>query len=590
LNESISLGLPDWIAFGIYFFSLSVIGYFAARKVKGAAEKDSADYFLAGRSLPWYVVGSSYIAANISTEHFIGLIGAAFIYGIAVATGEWSTVIAFAFMIWLFIPFLLTAGVFTAPEFLERRFNPQMRFSFAFVTVLANVFAFLAPVIYGGGLALEALVDFNGLFGKPEGSPFGLWFSIALIGLVAGVWAVWGGLKSVAWMDVLTIAVMVVGGLTVTVLGLKALGNGGGIFEGFSLMLERNAANSGQWADAVSKLAPEIVKQENYDRLSVIQPLTHQTNPWTHWVFSFFYIGLWYTVINQFLIQRVFAAKNIYHARMGMTFASYLKLLLPFIVVVPGLIYFAMYPEIVLQYESVGELRPKADQTYVNMVEQLVPIGVRGLLLAALFGAIQSTVAAVLTSTSTVITMDFYKRLVNEHASERTLVSLGRWITAIVLLFAIVLGVMLSTFEISLFVYIQELFTFFAPPFSAVFLLGVLWRRVPGNAAFITVIVGFLFGIGVKLLVQTGAAPAVLEPYANQGLFNWLICMALCTVLSLVLPPAKPEQVTDELAFNWKTLNLGGGLGGPWYKGVPFWSGLSIVMMFGFVILFSVVL
>jgi SSS family solute:Na+ symporter len=343
----------------------------------------------------------------------------------------------------------------------------------------------------------------------------------------------------------------------------------------------------------VDRLAPEIVGRSEYDRLSVIQPLTHQTNPWTHWVFSFFYIGLWYTVINQFLIQRVFAARSLYHARMGMTFASYLKLLLPFIVVVPGLIWFAMHPELVLQFGTVDELRPRADQTYVNMVEMLGPVGVRGLLLAALFGAIQSTVAAVLTSTSTVITMDFYKRLVNEDATQATLVRLGRMVTAVILLLAIVLGVVLTTFEISLFVYIQELFTFFAPPFSAVFLLGVLWRRVNGTAAFTTVIVGFAFGIGVKILVQTGGAPDVLVPYANQGLFNWLICMLLCTLISLATAPPPPEQVTDDLTFNWQTMNLGGGLnfreGAPWYTGVPFWSGLSILLMFGFVLLFSVV-
>ncbi|ANY19354.1 Sodium/glucose cotransporter [Tsuneonella dongtanensis] len=586
-EASVSLTGWDWGAFALYLLGLSAIGLWAGRR--SADTDESEDYFLAGRSLPWYVVGSSYIAANISTEHFIGLIGAAFIYGIAVATGEWSTVIAFMFLIWLFIPFLLRAKVFTAPEFLERRFNPQLRFLFAAVTVIANIVAFLAPVIYGGGLAFSKIIALDQVLGLQAGGNAGLYLMIALIGLLAGGWAIYGGLKSVAWMDVLTIAIMVGGGLLVTMFGLAALG-GGDIVAGFGEMLSRNAGKGAEYAAAIVKWAPDIVGSNEYDRLSVIQPLTHQTNPWTHWVFSFFYIGLWYTVINQFLVQRIFAAKDIYHARMGMTFASYLKLLLPFIVVVPGLIWFALNPQILSSAESLDAVRPVADQTYVSMIQTLIPIGIKGVLLAALFGAIQSTVAAVLNSTSTILTLDFYKRFFNPAASEHSLVGLGRIITAVVLALAIGLGIWISTLGESLFVYIQELYTFFAPPFSAIFLLGTLWRRINGTGALWTVILGFAFGIAVKIMVQTGSAPDLLVPYANQGLLNWALCMVLCTLISLATPPPLPAQVTDDLAFNFRKMNLGGGLGGPWYKSVPFWSIGAIVLMFGFMLVFSVLL
>ncbi|KMT65574.1 SLC5 family protein [Catenovulum maritimum] len=584
--DAIALDPIDWLTFGGYFLVLSLVGYLAGSRKKNEPEEDSEDYFLAGRSLPWYVVGASYIAANISTEHFIGLVGAAFIYGISVATGEWSTVIAFTFMIWIFIPFLLSAKVFTAPEFLEQRFNAPMRIFFAIVTVVANIFAFLAPVIYGGGLALDAILGMNALLGAPEGSQQGLYVSIAIIGLAAGVWAIWGGLKSVAWMDLVTIIIMVAGGSLVTLYGLNALGDGS-IVDGFSNMITANQAETGIWAQAVEHVRPEIVKEESYNRLSVIQPLTHQVVPWTHWVLSFFYIGLWYTVINQFLIQRVFAAKDMYNARMGMVFASFLKLLLPFIVVMPGLIYFAMKPEIMLAGESINDVRQVADQTYINLIKELIPVGIKGILLAALFGAIQSTVSAVLTSTSTVITMDFYKRFIKPEATETSIVLIGRLITATILVGAIFLGIWISTLEVSLFVYIQELFTFFAPPFSAVFLLGAFWKRVDGKAAFITVCVGFLFGIAIKAWVTAGTAPEWLAPYANQGVINWLLCMVTCSVLSLFTPNPRPEQITDNLTFNWRTLKLADDGAGAWYQSVTFWSVASIVLMFGMIITFS---
>lgn len=588
MTASISLTAWDWAAFAAYLVALSMIGWWAGRKTAGV-EEGSEDYFLAGRALPWYVVGSSYIAANISTEHFIGLIGAAFIYGIAVATGEWSTVIAFTFLIWLFIPFLLNAKVFTAPEFLERRFNPQMRFLFALVTVIANIVAFLAPVIYGGGLAFVKIVELDTVLGFDQGSPAGLYVAITGIGVLAGGWAIWGGLKSVAWMDLLTIVIKIGGGLLVTLFGLAALGHGN-IIDGFAEMVARNQGQGEAWRAAIDRFSQEIVGSADYNRLSVIQPLTHQTNPWTHWIFSFFYIGLWYTVINQFLVQRIFAAKDMYHARMGMTFASYLKLLLPFVVVMPGLIWFAMHPEILSGAATLAEVRPVADQTYVSMIQTLIPVGVKGILLAALFGAIQSTVAAVLNSTSTILTLDFYKRFHRPDASERDLVRIGRGITAVVLVLSIMLGIWISTLGASLFVYIQELYTFFAPPFSAVFLLGTLWRRVNGTAALSTVILGFTFGVVVKIMVQSGVAPDWLVPYANQGLLNWVLCMTLCVVVSLLTAPPRPEQISEDLAFNLKTMNLGGGLGGPWYKGVPFWSAGSIVLMFTFMFIFSVLL
>ena len=580
LAATFELNWLDYVSFFGYFLALSLIGFFAGRRKR---DETSADYFLAGRSLPWYVVGSSYIAANISTEHFIGLIGAAVIYGICVATGEWSTVIAFTFLIWIFIPYLMRSKVYTAPEFLEKRFNPTMRFLFAGVTLVVNVVAFMGPVIYGGALILIELFDF-----KPVPA-------VILIAIASGIWAIWGGLKSIAMMDVLTILVMVSGGLAVTFLGLAHLGAGEGILAGFRNMIEVNQAESGWAASWVSTNVPEILKGaspgDEYNRLSVLQPLNHYSNPWTHWLFSFFYIGLWYTVINQHMIQKVFAAKDEYHARMGMVFASFLKLLLPFIVVVPGLIYFAMKPELLaLPFAEQGDA---ANKTYIVMIKQLVPPFVTGILLAALFGAIQSTVCSVLNSTSTVFTVDFYKTFINRGATEQDEVRTGRIAGIVILFLSIIVAIILaSSKKFNLFIWIQMLYIFFAPPFSATFLLGSLWKRVSGKDALIATFVSLAFAILLKVM-EFGFPDALvdwLKPFANQGLAVWIVCMLVCTISAFITPRPDPAQVEGGLTFDLTKIRTKRDTSIPWFKSVGFWWSLSFALMIALVIIFSVVL
>jgi solute:Na+ symporter, SSS family len=570
----------DYFSFFAYFIGLALIGGIVARRAKTG---DAAGYFLAGRSLPWYVVGSSYIAANISTEHFIGLIGAAVIYGICVATGEWSTVIAFTFLIWIFIPYLMRAKVYTAPEFLEKRFSPTMRFLFAGVTLVVNIVAFMGPVIYGGALIMMELFGFSPLV------------SIVVIAISSGVWAIWGGLKSIAMMDVLTIAVMVGGGLSVTFLGLSHLGAGEGIVAGFSKMIEVNQAQSGWAATWVSENVPHILKGaaagDDYNRLSVLQPLNHYSNPWTHWIFSFFYIGLWYTVINQHMIQKVFAAKDEYHARMGMVFASFLKLLLPFIVVVPGLIFFAMRPDFLTEaFDRQGDA---ANKTYIIMIRDLVPPLLTGILLAALFGAIQSTVCSVLNSTSTVFTVDFYKPFFNRNATQADEVRTGRIAGVVILFLSIGVAMILATSQkFNLFIWIQMLYIFFAPPFSATFLLGSLWKRVSGKDALIATIVSLAFAVILKIL-EFGFPDHLadwLKPFANQGLAVWIVCMLVCSVSALVTPPPSPEQTEGGLVFDLTKIRPTRDPSIPWFRSVGFWWSVSFALMLALVFLFSVVL
>ncbi len=570
-TNSFPLDTLDYLAISTYFLALGAIGIWTGRKEKSEAK----DYFLAGRSLPWYVVGSSFIASNISTEHFIGMVGAAFVYGICVAASEWGNVLSFSVLIWIFIPFLLASRVFTTPEYMEKRFHPVLRQFFAILTIVSNVIAFLASVLYGGGLALQNLFGWN------------LWFSIIALAVVAGSWAIYGGLKSVAWTDFFTVIVMIVGGLMVTIMGLYMLsGESHSLVDGWNVMIERNQAQSGIWKEVVEKNSFHLARTEDYNRLSIIQPVTHETTPWPSLIFGLFSVSIWYNVINQFMIQRVLGAKDMYHARMGIVLAGYMKILMPTIVVLPGLILFARFPEVMeLPWD---EIKGEADKGYIFMLQMLIPAGLRGLFLAALFGAVQSTVNSVLNSTATIFTLDIYKRWIRPEANEKKLVFMGMISSILILFISIVVAGFIKHFEGSLFVYVQTLYTFFAPPFSAVFVMGILWRRINGTGAVVAVSFGFLFGLAMKLFVQYNSNhPLWIEPFANQGIINWGACVIVCIIVSLSTDPPRPDQVTDQLTFNWHKLNIFSYLGNHWYSNVILWWGLFVSGILVLFIIFS---
>jgi SSS family solute:Na+ symporter len=390
----------------------------------------------------------------------------------------------------------------------------------------------------------------------------------------------------VAWSDLFMVIVMVAGGITVTLLGLDELAGGGSLVDGFRVMIERNQASSGEWATAVAAHVHHLAGTDTYNRLSVFQPASHPIVPWTSLLLNIFSISIWYNVLNQFMIQRVLGARDGYHARMGIVFAGFMKVFLPVIVVLPGLILFALRPE--LFHQEWNEVRPTADRGYIHLLQTLVPLGLRGLFLAGLFGAIQSTVNAVLNSTATVVTLDIYKRWLRPAASDRHLVQFGVVSSVVILAVAIGLGGIIGELEGGLFIYIQELYAFFAPPFAAVFLLGILWRRTNSTGALAAVILGFVFGVGVKVyLIKVASHPAWLEPYANQAALNWLICLTVCAVVSLTTAPPRPEQVSDDVTINWRKLNIFGQLGTHWYTSVTTWWLLFVLLIAGLFVCFS---
>ena len=573
------LNAIDIAVFCGYLVVLLIIGFVAG----GRPQKTSEDYFLAGRRLPWYVVGASFIGNNISTEHFIGMIGVAYVYGICVAHWEWANVFTFSVLIWLFIPFLLRSRVFTAPEFLERRFNPTCRLFFAVLTVAANITAFLAAVLYAAALGLKAMFQWPDTLTVPLG-PLSFEVSTIVVGVVAmgvlaGSYAVYGGLSSVAWTDLFHVAFMVVGGLLVTLSGLSFLGEGQGIIAGWKTMVARNLGQAPAWAEAIARAAPGVVQQASYNRLALVQPATHGLMPWPALVFGWIAVGIWYNCINQFMVQGVMGAKDAWHARMGIVFAGFLKIFLPLIVVIPGLIYFAMEPSLLRAELFDGALGPplrqQIDQGYAVMAVRLLHVGVRGLLMAAIFGAVLSTIDSVLNSTATILSLDIYRKFIRPEVSDRSLVRMGRWITAVVLVIAMGLAPFIQRLGQGVFVYIQNLYAYFAPPFAAVFLLGILWKRATAKAATITIPAGIAFGFFLEFVVfkywiRQGTA------FTLRSVYNWAFCMVLMVVVSLVSAPPPPEKTGDDLTIDWRHITAFKGLGRPWYRNLALWYALFV--------------
>ncbi len=553
--HALQLQSLDYLVFGGFLLALAAVGY-----ISGRGERASADaYFLAGRNLPWYVVGGSYIAANISTEHFIGMVGATYTLGVSTALWDWLNAFTFVFMIFVFIPFLLSSRVVTIPEFLERRYSPAVRRSFAVITIIANVIIFMAAVLYAGGLAL------SGFLGWP------LALCIVLTGAFAGGWAVYGGLSSVAWTGVFT-AIIKLGGVTaLSVFGLLALAGDGNIFTGFHEVMLRNRGLAGPWHQALLASAPHLSVSGTYNRMSVIQGADHPMTPWTGLALLILSVSLWYNVLNQFIIQRLLGARNIWHARMGVVFAGYLKLVLPIVTVLPGLILFALHPEYMLGNWS--DAQHLADGGFVTLVKELLPVGMRGLMLAALFSAVQSTVTSVVNSTATVVTFDLWLPLLRPRAGDREKVTAGVVASSLTVVIGVAVAVWVSTLSGGIFQYVQTLNAFFAPPFAAIFLLGLLWPGANATGAIWAIVGGFCIALFIKAVAWLYIMPPWFYPFANQAGMVWSGAMVLCLLGSLWgRRLSGKELATGGLTLRDNSQVLWEGLGNRWYESVPLWS------------------
>ena len=496
------LATVDWVVIGGYFvlvFGVAIWATMRERSTRGT----SKDYFLAGRNVGWFLVGGSLFASNIGSEHLVGLAGVGAASGVAVGQFEIIASLMLLLLGWLFVPFYLSSGVFTMPEFLERRYSEATRWYLAVISVIGYVLTKISVTIYAGGIVFEAImgVDF--------------WTGALVVVVITGVYTIFGGLRAVLYTDLLQMFVLIGGSVAVTLLGLNALGGWGAMTE------------------TVETLKPGF--------LSLWKPMSHPEFPWTGIIFGAPILGVWYWCTDQFIVQRVLAARDQDHARRGTVFAGYLKLLPLFIFVIPGVIAYALSQQGQLQLDT-------PDQALPTLIATLLPIGLRGLVVAGLLAALMSSLSSVFNSTSTLVTLDIYKKLRPE-APERQLVLVGQLTTGVLVVFGLLWIPFMRLISGQLYQYLQSVQAYISPPIAAVFLIGVLWRRVNAHGAIAALITGFVFGMG-RLVVEISQPlqKGVLEVYADINFLHFaiilfVICSAVLVVVSLLTPPPEEEKV-----------------------------------------------
>lgn len=544
------LSFTSTVVFIAYFVGIVLLGLWVARHKTETSEQ----YFLAGRSVPWYAVGLSYIGSNISTEHFIGMVGAAYIYGIAPANWEWFTVIGFLVLVWVFLPYYYRSKMYTIPEFLERRFDHRTRAAFASLLIFQGVFIVLAGALYAGGMILNNLFFKNMEFfvGHPD---WGLFLGIVIIAVSTGAYCIYGGLLSVIWTDVVQVVVMFTGAIIISVMALKETG-------GFSEMLRINEA-----IDAA--------------RVHLVQPATHDFAPWTGMFSFWFTVCLWAVCTKQYYVQRCLAARTEWDARMGVIFAGFLKIILPFLVVFPGMMALVIYGE--------GLER---DTIYLKLIMDFMPASLLGLMLAAMASAVMSTVSSVLNSSSTMFSLDIYKRYCKKNPTEHNMVAIGRWTTTIFIIVATLWAPFIKLFGRGLFIYIQDMSSYVAAPIAVIFTLGILWKKSTANAATVTLIFGILFGVVIKVFClyhanQPQQADYViwLSSFLNRTLVNWSACMAVMIILSFCTKPPSAKNLRDGIIWKpkYSRLPVEERQSIPFYKSLGFWT---VIMLIGFIIVY----
>jgi SSS family solute:Na+ symporter len=489
----------DYTIFIIYAIVILSIGLWVSRTKKGET-KTAEDYFLAGKSLPWWAIGASLIAANISAEQFIGMSGSGFAIGLAIASYEWMGAITLIIVGKYFLPIFIEKKLYTIPEFVEQRFSTNLKTILAVFWIALYIFVNLTSVLYLGAKALDTIV------GSGDGSI--VMYSIVGLALFAASYSLWGGLAAVAWTDVIQVALLVAGGLITTVLALDAVTPEGGVVNGFRYIYETVPE---KFSMILSK--GEIFTPNNRDAWLDLPGLAVLVGGM--WVANLYYWGF-----NQYIIQRTLAAKSLKESQKGIAFAGYLKLIIPLIVVIPGIIAYVM------NLDENGELvKASLDPNFLNgdnvvndnaapwLIDQFVPAGLKGLVVAALAAAIVSSLASMLNSTSTIFTMDIYKPYINKDASETQTVTIGRITVAVALVIAVLIAPQLGNLG-QVFQYIQEYTGIVSPGILAVFLMGLFWKKATNKAA----IWGVILSIPIAMYFKVGPNGWV-EGTALEGLF-----------------------------------------------------------------------
>lgn len=516
------LSTLDVIVFVAYAVIILGIGLWVSRN-KDGVEKSAEDYFLAGKSLPWWAIGASLIAANISAEQFIGMSGSGFAIGLAIASYEWMAAITLIIVAKYFLPIFIEKGIYTIPGFVEKRFGSNLKTILAIFWIALFVFVNLTSVLYLGARAMDTVI------GNGDGSL--MMYAIIGLGLFAAAYSLWGGLSAVAWTDVVQVILLVAGGLITTFIAIDHVTPEGGIIAGFKHIFE---VAPQKFSMILSK--GEIITPDGKDAWWDLPGLSVLLGGM--WVANIYYWGF-----NQYIIQRTLAAKSLAESQKGMVFAGFLKLIIPLIVVIPGIIAFVLNSDVngVVSAATADPSFITADGSIANdnaapwLIKSFVPMGLKGLVLAALAAAIVSSLASMLNSTSTIFAMDIYKPYINKTANDKSMVFVGRSVVVVALVIAMIIAPMLGNLG-QAFQFIQEYTGIVSPGILAVFMMGLFWKKATNNAAIWGAILSIPIAMYFKVAPNgwSDAAVFVTIPFMNQMLITTLLSMAIIVGISQI--------------------------------------------------------
>ncbi|MEM6342723.1 MAG: sodium/sugar symporter [Bacteroidota bacterium] len=553
----------DYSIFVAYALVIVGIALWVSRK----GGKTSEDYFLAGKTLPWWAIGASLIAANISAEQFIGMSGSGFAIGLAISSYEWMAAITLLIVGKFFLPIFIDKGLYTIPEFVEKRYSTNLKTILAVFWIALYVFVNLTTVLFLGAKALDTIM------GAGDGSMM----LTAVIGLAlfAAAYSLWGGLAAVAWTDVVQVALLVLGGLVTTYIALDQYADGGGAMAGFQKLLDFVPQKFSMILDQGEvMIADKIVTAEDGSKVIEYKDAWGDLPGLAVLIGGMWVANLYYWGFNQYIIQRTLAAKSLKESQRGIAFAAGLKLLMPLIVVVPGIVAYAMNVD-----PSVGALTlDSIDPTFIKetadglafdndkaspwLISKFMPSGLKGLVLAALAAAIVSSLASMLNSTATIFTMDIYKPYIKPDASEGQLVNIGRISAVVALVIGVILAPTLDSLD-QVFQYIQEYTGIVSPGILAVFMLGLFWKKTTNNAA----IWGAIISIPIALYFKVGAkgwiehAMFVDIPFMHQMMWTWVLSMIVMVVISQLENGGKDHEkgitLSRELFATGPVFNIG---------------------------------
>jgi SSS family solute:Na+ symporter len=493
----------DWIIVGIYCVGLIALATHVSR-TSGNKERTAEDYFLAGRSLPWWAIGASLIAANISAEQIIGMSGQGFVVGMAIAVWELTAAIALIVMAKFFLPLFLEKKIYTMPQFLEQRFDKRVSLVLSFFWLTVYVFINLTTVLWLGSIAINTLTGLS------------LTNGLILLALLSLAYSLSGGLKAVAMTDILQVVLLIFGGLAVSYIALNKISNNNGVLDGLVTVY-----------NTLPEKFDMILSPDNpsYNNLPGIWILIGAGV----WIGHFAYWGF-----NQYITQRALGAKSIKEAQKGVMFAAYLKLLMPLVIVLPGICAAILFP--VLE---------KSDQAYPTMMS-LLPNGLLGLTFAALIAAIVSSLASMTNSISTIFTMDIYRSFSNNHISESKLINIGRNAVVISLLTAVIVAKpLLGSFD-SIFQYIQNFTGLFTPGILVIFLVALFWKKATTLSTLVAAISSLVLSIFISYILPE-------LPYIHRMGIVFFVSAFACYITTLLQGYQDQAKAIDLKGINFST-------------------------------------